>query len=264
MSDKRRLPVFRTVARACLESAKNFGYFSHVAWLGLAVAITAYAAACAIIVHTFGRPNPKALEYNYLAREAAYAIFVVPVLAAIAVAWHRFMVQGQRADRPASLYLEADVRRYAVVALVFMAWTVATLFGAYHLLHFQQTWIKPPSMLSSLSPFVILAFLFLSLLAACRLSLWLPAVALGRREATAAWAWNAARGNTWRMFAGCMLCWIPTIALNGLISAAGKPDDPDLWAVREAVRDVLTGVVFTLPTLSFLSLAYMRLVQGRD
>jgi hypothetical protein len=108
------------------------------------------------------------------------------------------------------------------------------------------------------------AGLFLS----TKIWLALPARALGNSEIDLRRAWKASRGNVWPLIAGSVLSSLPVVVLLVLATIFGPDSDEVGHALIYAAWQTLLEFSITflawMPIVSFLSLAYRRLIQDRD
>lgn len=266
MAEVHQLPVFRTIDRAYWASLINLGYYLRVSWAWLALTTIAFTLVNAAIDLAFPKSGGDDLGISEIVSGIAELLVPIPLIASTAVAWHRFMVEGKRVGE--TVYLDAGptVRRYAGVALIFLVCTIAPVLPLFVVSLLPSPLMAKDGSLTLVGILGVLALLVVWIIGqiiSVRLSLWLPAIALERDEATAAWAWEGARKNTWRMCIGCLLCWAPAATLMSLVPEwTTTGGGPLVDAVLQAVRSVLSVVVIGLPTLTFLSLAYRRLVLG--
>ncbi len=102
----------------------------------------------------------------------------------------------------------------------------------------------------------------ISLFVLPRLSLILPAIALGERMSLAQ-AWRATRGNAWRLAMAGLLCSLPPIVPFALLA----------WHLDESTRassvlvqtiNSLAYVLIVTVAVTLLSLAYRHFVRKQD
>jgi len=138
---------------------------------------------------------------------------MLPAFASMAVAWHRLLLQG---EHPAYLRLDYIVAAYAGVAflgnIIMLApyyFSVTIRFAA------EATQSGAAAFVASVEPFASFAIPFIL----ARLSLVLPAMALGRRDVTFGAAWKISEGHTWWMFWAYVLCFLPVlVVVNGTLT----------------------------------------------
>jgi hypothetical protein len=206
--------------------------------------------------------------------DLAYALLLFAGVS-IAVAWHRLMIQGERPGLSASNIATGNLWRYIGIALVFMLITILPLLliavpVLYLIPSSQAAGTAPPSGFGAL----ILATVLLSMFAAAavlRLSLLLPARAVGNISLTFKQAWNRTRGNTWRMIWGIFFCTVPPLLLAQVgffltvgFSLAARRSGEDLVAQMTAnsVVFVIYYLLIVPIGIGFLSHAYRYFFQG--
>lgn len=195
----------------------------------------------------------------------AGSLAMAVVGAGIAIGWHRFVLREERRafSRPNTL------ARYVLLA------AVAVLPGAAIVL------MGTPAIATLLRGLgdrvgatvmtaVIILLAVVGTAVTFRLSLVLPAVAIGDRSMTFRRSWTATRGNVARIFVGCVAVLIPPwlgIGLltwllerwQGLPSSAGPDAGDVVLAVVGAVLWLLLSALATALFAGFLSELYLRL-----
>ena len=100
--------------------------------------------------------------------------------------------------------------------------------------------------------------------------IWLafPARALGRSEFGLRQAWSGSSLNFWRLLVGCLLCTIPVWILVGVLAMLEvdwtKAKEPVAYAAWTTMFELATTFLAGMPVVSFLSLAYRRLIISHD
>jgi hypothetical protein len=188
--------------------------------------------------------DPWELRFLTLLQDLA----ILPAMAAIAVAWHRLILVGERPGG-ANLRLDRNVALYGAFLLAIIL--------------FFMLLIDVPRMIAT-EPGPRLAVnvvgTALSIAAALvigRLSLVLPAIALGRTDIGLGDAWRATRGNTWRLFWGPIVCLL-LLALPGLVVFMLARTDRVTFTVTMVALElisILGGVI----GVGFLSFAFRHL-----
>ena len=174
-----------------------------------------------------------------------HSLVILPAAASIAVAWHRLILTG---ERPAGGYLRLDRSVW-----LYVAFPLATI------LYFSVLFDLPRVLVSDLNGRVAIGVIAVPLgilagLVIGRLSLVLPAIALGRTDIGLADAWRATRGNTWRLFWGPFLCLLLLI-LPGLLLSALSGAGP-VTATHAATAADLVSILGGVIGVGFLSFAY--------
>jgi hypothetical protein len=226
-----KLPLWRTINRS------YSSYFAHFAdvlricwlWLLLAPALMAvfsslkrswFAGVLANSIQGVGVPvdiPAEPIELLVLQIIVAVVLFLAGV--SIAVAWHRRLLLDEHPGFSASNFVARSVWRYAGVAIA-----MCLMLGIPALVMAEQfaNWMieqiaDVAASNSSTSADLMLAMLLVYVTAATivlRLSLLLPARAIGDPAMTFKETWNRTRGNTWRIFWGIFACsWPPILVL---------------------------------------------------
>ena len=217
-----KLPVWPTVRASYAIVARNLGQLVRICWLWVLIMVPVYAALDWLEETWSGEPGAQA-TYHWT-REIAAALpsaVDLPFLASIAVAWHRLILREERVMQPGYLRFDGVVWRYVLYALAFLLLERGTLFICAFLTQnlaieaefFTQLLIEllaAPTATTGVA--IAIGFLVLP-----RLSLVLPAVALGERLSLRR-AWRITRGNTLRIGVATALCMLPAVTLAMLVS----------------------------------------------
>lgn len=267
MAEARRLPVLASVRDAFAASAQNFRYFMGMAWAWIVLTLVAHALVNVGLFHAFPRAADGSSAAGDFWELVADVLVPLPMIASTAVAWHRFMINGERVREPVYLDVGPAVRLYAVAALILLLLVAVPIVvsGLADLIESPVT-AKTVLTLADMLRILTLPVMAAGYVVGARLSLWLPAVALQRDGASAGWAWRAARGNTWRLVMGCALCALPALVILILLAftLSAWQEKTLLEALTRPVSAMIATVLLGLPTLSFLSLAYRSLVLERS
>jgi hypothetical protein len=249
-----RLQVWRTVMEAYAVTFGNLGYLLRISWAWVAlmipVSLIFYASVSWLGNHaSAGYVGP-------LLRDVSSTILFQPFLASVAVAWHRRLLADEVWPGIAYLRFDRCVARYFALDLL-----VSLLF-------FGPVSAVTSGLDAGWSGWLIL-FLMLAagagLFVGTKIWLALPALALGKPETAVRQAWRASRRNFWRLIAGCVLGSLASVALlllAGLLGPEfGETSEPLAYAAWETFTD--QGITFLagMPVISFLSLAYRRLME---
>jgi hypothetical protein len=188
--------------------------------------------------------------------------------ASIAVAWHRRMILGEPPGFSGSNIATKGLWRYvgigfAIALIAFLPLLVVVL----------PIFILSSSVITGaalkFAMFVAASFLiYLTAFAVfLRLSLLLPARAVGDLDLTFNETWKRTRGNTWRMFWGIVACAVPPmlavqlavrIVSFGFLSPGMSDGDATVGvAATSAILFVFVCQLLTLPIgIGFLSYSY--------
>jgi hypothetical protein len=217
----RKLPVWRTVGACYATVSRNLGQLARISWLWLLIMLPVYAAQ-----HWLDRAPLEGegvtaafIEVAALGAMIAAVVAELLFLASIAVAWHRLILRQERVTAPAYLRLDRTVWLYLIrsllLALLVMV-PVAIPLALIGLSEVAATVAGDLVVVLGLSllggSVVVLGQILVLLLVVPRLSLVLPALALGQplspRE-----AWRASRANTLRLGLATGLCMAPAVLL---------------------------------------------------
>lgn len=218
-----------------------------LAWIPVLMALSAMQ----IFV---GQPDPQSLELNTFAMvQIVSAAVSLVAFSSMAVSWHRFILRDEAAP---ALRLDALVLRYAANSLLIMVMAlVPALIGLLFM--------------SVVPLFTILLLpVFLAVAAAVtRLSIKLPAVALGNSGFTLKDAWASGAGNFWQLLGVFLLnaaialaaFLIVILALGGI----GQISSAAAQAVA-VVADAVLTLLLMFFNASIYSSLYGFFVERRD
>jgi len=275
----RKLPAWRTV-RSCYATVRqNLGQLVRISWLWFLVMVPVYAATHWLVSNVWALPGIQTMpRWVHVIVVVLPLVVELPFLASIAVAWHRLVLRHEHVSAPAYLRLDTSVWLYVLCSLGFLAVTIGLVLCALPLVGHELLFFPVVTALIVLSLAVTVFIL-------PRLSLVLPAIALGERLFL--WdAWLATRGNTLRLALATCLCMLPALflimmlpLLSFLLSmpswdwtdleAWTKPIGPNLIdqildSIGYAVFDSLAYAVFTILAVTLLSLTYRFFVVPGD
>jgi hypothetical protein len=191
----------------------------------------------------------------------------------IAVTWHRLIILGERPGFSASNVASRNVWRYIGVGLALilvMALPVALIVAPMIYFIPKPGGTPPPTWFFALIPVFMLLYC-VAMAMMLRLSLLLPARAIGDLDLTFKQTWNRSRGNTWRMFWGIVACTMPALLLAQIVYLAtiGFPIPTAFASEDFAARMTANSMVFVvyylliLPIgIGFLSHAYRHFFQA--
>jgi len=216
-----KLPLSDTIRLSYSSYFHNFADVLRISWLWLAVALplagitnwlqfSRFAGVMAAINR--GMAASKPVETIVL-QSVANLVFIFAGVS-IAVAWHRRLILEEHPGLSGSNVVTKSVWRYAWMGLaIFLIVIVPTM-----VLSLPMFLLSSPVATGSAPRFLMLIpvifLLFLAAFAvALRLSLLLPARAVGDLDLTFKETWKRTRGNTWRLFWGTAACaWLPILA----------------------------------------------------
>jgi hypothetical protein len=215
-----RLPVWQTVRASYAIVARNLGQLVRICWLWVLIMVPVYAALDWLLETWRGESGAQA-TFPWM-REIAAALpspIDLPFLASIAVAWHRLVLREERVTQPAYLRLDGVVWRYVLYSFAFLLLERGTLAICYLLA--QNLAIEVDLSAGLLidflaAPIAVGAAMAIGLLVLPRLSLVMPAMAVGERLSLRH-AWRITRGNTLRLGMATTLCMLPAVTVAMLV-----------------------------------------------
>lgn len=193
----------------------------------------------------------------------------------IAVAWHRLMILNEQPGFSGSNVPSKELWRYILVGIAiclisFLPAVLVMFMSFYSLSLLKAPGSAPPSAFFALIP-VIFALYAVGGAAALRISLLLPAKAIGDASLTFTQTWNRTRGNTWRLLWGLAGTTLPAMILAEItvLIALPLPNPATLATTDIAVRMTTASTVLNvyylliLPiSIGFLSHAYRHFFQS--
>ena len=201
-----------------------------------------------------GQPDPQSLELNAFAIvQIASAAVTLIAFSSMAVSWHRFILRDEAAP---ALRLDSLVLRYAGnLLLIMLIAMVPAVIGL----------VLMPAV-----PLIIILLLpaFLAVAAAVpRLSIKLPAVALGNADFTFKDAWASGAGNFWQFLGVFLLnAAIALAALLMVILVLGGIGQISFAAAQAVavVADAMLTLFLMLFSASIYTSLYGFFVERRD
>jgi hypothetical protein len=193
----------------------------------------------------------------------------------IAVAWHRLMILNERPGLSGSNVATKNLWRYIIVGIalfltLFLPMAAIMLPTFYFLPTASGVRTAlPPAFLPLILMFFVVYLIFVAV--TLRLTLLLPARAVGNTDLTFRQTWNRTRGNIWRMFWGIVVTTIPPllVAQIGFLTLIGAPNPEnfagDDFVARMTAASTVTMIYYllTLPIgIGFLSHAYRHFFQA--
>jgi hypothetical protein len=276
-----KLPLWRTVRLSYSTYFQHFIDALRTSWLWLVVvgAFTGFASwqqwswMAAVLARAVpSRAQPALpLETGLLLNLDQALVLFAGV--SIAVAWHRLMILGERPGLSAGNVASKTLWHYIGVGLVIiliMALPLVLIFAPMIYFIPKAAGGTPPPWFFALIPIFMLLYC-VAMAIMLRLSLLLPARAIGNLDLTFKQTWNRSRGNTWRMFWGIAACTFPPLLLAqfGYLLTFGFPDPREFGGEDIVARMTANSVVFMIYYLlilpigiGFLSHAYRHFFQG--
>ena len=251
-----KLPVWKTIIDSYRITLSNLPALMRISWPWLIVLIIGIAVL-----------NWGLWPLEQAARKAdkgySSILFILTGLvsacigSAIAVPWHRYVLLNEKSDGTSIALHNKHVLRYflwvaAMLAVFFMP--VLAITGTTAPTNATDNDVE--FILGLVLSLAVSAWWIAWMFVSPRLSLILPAIALGQSNVTLAGAWNATHKNTWRLaiatFAVLLLSLFLGIAYVYLIS---EPETRTGFALWNCVNEMI-WMLGGMTSVTFLSLAY--------
>jgi len=216
-----RFPVWRTVRASYAIVGRDLSQLIRICWVWVLIMIAMYIGLDWLAENWPGESGTQATIRSLLRIVAALPSLVeLPFLASIAVAWHRLVLREERVTQTAYVRLDGVVWRYVLYAFGFVLLEFATLFICFLLV--LNLAIETDLTYEVLArPAANVAMMAVGLLVLPRLSLVMPALALGERLSLRR-AWRITRGNTLHLGMATALCMVPAVTLAMLVPLLTK------------------------------------------
>lgn len=270
----KKLPVWATVRatyRSVKEHAEALLSLSRGTATAAVIALVLSFAAIQLVLAD-ERRSAEFLNLPTGERVAAYTslamLMVFIGIFAIVVRWHRMIVRDlspretrQGATRAAILYFARGllVSSIAVSTGLVCALLPVTLTRDLAIPEATRWWLTIAFVVSGIVG---------AMLIAGRLSLILPAGAVGDYHVTMRRAWQMSRGNSWRILAGSVLASGPVVIvdvlINGFIEALPSMSGNVASLLAMLTLSMLLFVLTAIVQASFLSYAYRYLAANSD
>jgi hypothetical protein len=273
-----KLPLGRTIG---LSYSTYFQYFIdalRVSWLWLIVVavVTGFASwsqwSWMSMAMAGMRPGvPPRMPQPLATAALMHLDYVLLTLAgvSIAVAWHRLLILGEHPVLSGSNVATRYVWRYIgvglMIGLIVILPIVAIVFPTFYFAFSAQHAAAGPPRPAFALLFLMILILYVAATAVMlRLTLLLPARAVGDMNLTFRETWRRTRGNTWRLFWGILATTMPPIVLAEIAFVViGAPHfamkaDPD-FVERMTATSTIFMVYYLLMVpigIGFLSHAY--------
>jgi hypothetical protein len=214
---------------------------------------------------------PKSTEMSVLLDVVNILLLFAGV--SIAVAWHRLMILNERPGFSGSNVATGNLWRYigVAIAIFLIGWLPAAvvMFPALFFLSTAAGSQPSPGYFLVILPILVLYAVGIAI--TLRLSLLLPARAVGDVSLTIKQAWRRSRGNTWRLFWGLLLTTIPPwlLAEIGFVMVVGVPGPANFAGEDFVANMTVASTVFSIYYLlivpigiGFLSHSYRHFCQA--
>ncbi len=260
----RILPVGAAFNHAIQSTLKNIGFAFHVSWPWMLVLLP---LKLLIDVHWgFGSVLiPKPNNFTYNVPLTPFTIFSLVAFASIAVSWHRFILfdevpQGLkrfRLDKTVWSYAGNTIAIFVIFILSYLVFLLASALAVLVLRSFSLILIIPGGI-----ALAIAAVYFMY-----RLSLKLPAIAVGRENTSFKEMIEITEGNFWPLTGFGFLYFLCAIALAagfyGLTYVIALSGNAVLLSVFIAVQ-LLFNWLATIFAVTMLTSLYGFFVEQRD
>jgi hypothetical protein len=216
-----KLPVWRTVRASYAIVGGNLRQLVRVCWVWVLIMVPVYIGL-GWLAETWPGESGALATHRWL-REITAALpspADLPFLASMAVAWHRLVLREERVTQAACVRLDGVVWRYVFYAFAFVLLERGTLLICVILALNLAIEADPSTRILIdevlAAPAFTGATMAIGLLVLPRLSLVMPALALGERLSLRG-AWRITRGNTLRLGMATALCMLPAVTLAILV-----------------------------------------------
>jgi hypothetical protein len=255
-----KLPFWRTVGSSYAMPFSHLDTLGRVTRLWLAVltpVLVLFSWLLAPMLGDFmaklGTPAGITLDWQLQVLSYLKQLVVLPAIASIAVAWHRFVLAD---EKPHDNYLQLDRSVWLYAGYLLAAKVVLDVVSQFPACLAAATGTKAPHWASAAALLVLpLSFII------ARYSPILVAVALERSDISLGDVWQATRRNTWRLALGPLACLILLALPSAIAFRLGNMSRMSAAIVLTLLD--LTSIVGGVIGVSFLSLAYRHLFPGK-
>jgi hypothetical protein len=264
-----KLPLWATVKNSYRLAWVNYGYFLKISYAWLILSIPFLAAyywftlpaladlTCADPSRENGQNPFTSLDDTFHSTLVLSPITILFILltASIAVAWHRLILRNEKTANKFYLCIDNAVWNYFGVGFCF--WLLSYLPTLFTLMAIHGTpfaWI------------VVFISSIALLLITTRVSVILPAKALGLPEVSVKSVWQKTRWNFWRIFIGYFFCYLPTAIVSWIIMFSPLQKIMCSGNFNTVVFGLFQHVLYILISLpvglSFLSLSFKHFFES--
>lgn len=245
--DNGRLPVFELTLKSYRHVIDNAGLAAEISLKWLPGSLLAMIFACWLLWPFTQAPYADSIAAQALVA-AGLCFLPLPIFAAIAIVWHRFMLSGVH---PSDTRVDRNTVAYALLNTPPLMPLIA-LSGL----------LSAPGNSNVLLTMTIAVAVIAIVVTAVslRLGLMLPAIALSRPMGTGA-AWIATRRQTIPMIVGTVLTLLPAFVVPALLQIPiGMNPSRPAFAFVVALEEV-SAALLTFFYVAFLSFVYRDLVD---
>lgn len=259
----RTLPAGKCISHAIASVRNNIAFAFRISWPWYAILVPANIAASFIVSSLQGNnpePSSPAAFVVYL------ALLVISLLAfaSIAVNWHRYILLDEVPRANEIFRMDDKVWRYfgniILIVLIMIAASLLVTVPVFALATFVDALSVPAILLFIAGMFFIATMFF-------RLSVKLPAVALGSTDFGLAHAWAASQGNTLPLFLIALFEFAVALAfivLLLLVTFIFSQASLTLAVVVSSILQVAFNWIFTIFGITVLTSLYGFFVENRE
>jgi hypothetical protein len=266
-----KLPLWRTIGQAYALWSRNFSELIHVCWLWMLVMAPIMAVWMWWQIPALTEMMDKALSQQpfvdphplrtMLTQVLGQVIFL-PALASVAVAWHRLLLRSEHPAPGPYLRFDALVIGYAILAFLIGLITLAPNYVSSIFQIATGTSASAQDVAALVVQTVAGLGTIVVFFVVARVSLALPAKALGRDDVTLGVAWRASRRNSWRMVWAYFFCILPWMAIGGIMSfMLFKPANSQVTIMLVWLVLSLLWIPAGMISVGMLSLAYRHFFE---
>jgi hypothetical protein len=280
----RKIRFWRTFGDSFAFVFADWGRFFRLSGAWIAVGTLLYVLVLALLgLGAFGSaPRGHLPSGDQLTALLIFVVFAVIAYIAFAVAWHRAVLLDETREPLRALRFRGRELRFlgysiAIVLLWLVVFTVAISIIAFGAIFAAAGTLAIGTVSKTAGPVyaVVVLAIVVGIVAAlpffARLTLGLPAIAVGESPGVLGRAWHRGWRNGWRLFWGPFLCSLPLSIVSGIFSAGQRLMEyvagfGDAWRVigmaSMIVLYVLASITHFLAVataIAFLSLSYRQL-----
>lgn len=264
----------KALSHALKSTFDNLGFAFHISWpwmaliLPLNIITTLYMVFNGLQLDPTGEPNLAKIS-DILAVSFPLTVASIIAYASIAVSWHRYVLLDEVPQGWDRLRIDAVTWRYIgnvfIVFAIFFVLVLASMLAGALLSLLVATIIG-----ETVARFVFLivygggfVFAFVSLY---RVSVKLPAVALGRSDFKVGDAWRVTDGNFWRLLS-LLVAMLACLLLLGVLMFAASAIFTNFGTVGLAISiaiQVMVNWAATIFGVTLLTSLYGFFVENRD
>ncbi len=281
----KRFPLWSTIRLSYSTYFANFKDVLRISWLWLIVVPPLSGIVMALqaswmtdlVANMKSGAGPRSLvdaRITLLVLQFANYLLLTLALTSIAVAWHRRILLNEQPGLSGGNIVSSHVWRYFGIGLVICLIAVLPILAIYVPAYFLTSGFKPqapgtmPPGAALLIPLFLIAYIFTAVLM-LRLSLLLPARAVGDTGLTIKQTWIQTRHNTWRINWGFAACIAPPLTIvlilsSGLLAISGIDELGEnlAWTAGLNSAIYMGAYLLTAPiVIGFMSHVYRDLFQ---